>query len=107
MDESAIEDSTVISSLANVRLQVKSRLLKNACCPDKDLVVLVSRTGDEEKLSLWKLQGSKKWEIDMDYGELNGETINGEINALNWSPDGRTSKLCSTGIFHDTFVRFA
>lgn len=95
MDESAIEDNTVISSLANVRLQAKSRLLKNSCCPDKDLVALVSHTGDEEKLSLWKLQGSKKWEIDMDYGELNGETITGEINALNWSPDGRTSQLYS------------
>lgn len=83
------------SSLANVRLQAKSRLLKNSCCPDKDLVALVSHTGDEEKLSLWKLQGSKKWEIDMDYGELNGETITGEINALNWSPDGRTSQLYS------------
>ena len=96
MDGSMMEEvETVISSLAHVRLQAKSRLLRNACCPDKDLVVLVSRSGNEEKLSLWKIQGSKKWEVDMDYGELNGEATDGEISALNWSPDG----IASTNLF--------
>ena len=78
------EDANSIVSLATVRLQAKSRLLLTACCPDKDLVVLISRVGTSDKMSLWKMQGSKKWEVDMNKGDGAVD----EVTALNWSPDG-------------------
>ncbi|KAI5124653.1 hypothetical protein M0805_004261 [Coniferiporia weirii] len=81
-------DETAIASLATVRLQAKSRLLVTACCPDKDLVVLVSRVGTEDKMSLWKMQGAKKWEVDMSSQADAGAPS--EVTALNWSPDGQT-----------------
>ena len=78
-----------ISSLATVRLQAKSRLFLTACCPDKDLVVLISRAGSSDKMSLWKMQGSKKWEVEL--SSEDGEP--GEVTAVNWSPDGAYSSL--------------
>ncbi|KLO20277.1 hypothetical protein SCHPADRAFT_918366 [Schizopora paradoxa] len=82
------ESSSAIVSLAYVRLQLKSRLLSTACCPDKDLVVIISRTGTNagDKMSLWKMQGSKKWEVETGGGLDEHE----EITALGWSPDGQT-----------------
>lgn len=81
-----MESSSAIVSMAHVRLQLKSRLLSTACCPDKDLVVIISRTGTNvgDKMSLWKMQGSKKWEVETGRGVDEHE----EITALGWSPDG-------------------
>ena len=100
-------ESSSITSLALVRLQTESRLLKTACSPDKDLVVILSKVGGEEKMSLWKLTGSKRWEIDMSLGGTASE----EITALGWSPDGndcfilcmRTSFV--TSVFHESFAQ--
>lgn len=77
------EFQTSIKSLATVRLQSKSRLLLSACCPDKDLVVLLSRIGTLDKMSLWKVQGFKIWEVDL--SNENGSSD--EVTALNWSPN--------------------
>ncbi|OBZ78996.1 Anaphase-promoting complex subunit 4 [Grifola frondosa] len=74
---------TSIVSVANVRLPSSSRLLPSSWCPDKDLVLVVSRLGNEEKLSLWKMQGSKKWEID-----IQSDTT--KIVDIAWGPDGQT-----------------
>ncbi len=78
--------SSAIVSLAYVRLQLKSRLLSTACCPDKDLVILISRAGANagDKMSLWKMQGFKKLEVETGQGLDDNE----EITALAWSPDG-------------------
>lgn len=84
-------DSSSITSLANVRLSSKSRLLRTACCPDKDLVLLISRVGNADKLSLWKIQGSKRWEVEVDSSSGNGE----EVTALAWSPDGSYGRILS------------
>ena len=70
--------------LALLQLPTPSRLLASACCPDKDLVVLVSRLGGKDRISLWKLQGPKKWEVDVGTDETNSEDI---VN-IAWSPDG-------------------
>lgn len=75
---------TVISSLATVRLHSTSRLLPSACCPDKDLIVLVTNDGVTEKMSLWKVQGSKKWEVDI----TQEGNVKDEIAAITWGPDG-------------------
>lgn len=87
-EDSTIADTTAIVSLAHVRLQVKSRLLRTACCPDKDLVVLVSDVGSECKMSLWKMQGSKRWEVSLGNCEGTGNERS-EVSALSWSPDGQ------------------
>ena len=88
------EETTAIVSLAAVRLQSKSCLFPTACCPDKDLVVLVSKaTGADERLSLWKLQGAKKWEVDLVRGAV-GADANAEpelVTGLTWSPDGESN----------------
>lgn len=84
MEQSMEGDGTAITSLATVRLQAKSRLFLTACCPDKDLVVLISRVGSGDKMSLWKMQGAKKWEVDLGKGTGAPD----EVTAVNWSPDG-------------------
>lgn len=82
-------DMNAYASIAVLQLPTQSRLLKSACCPDKDLVVLLSRLGGKDKLSLWKMQGSKKWEIDVSVSETDTEDIVG----LAWSPDGQSIAL--------------
>ncbi|KAA1468251.1 hypothetical protein DENSPDRAFT_877957 [Dentipellis sp. KUC8613] len=82
-------DSNAFVSLAMMHMPASSRLLPSACCPDKDLVVVVSRLGGKDRISLWKMQGSKKWEIDVDSGSGHNERI---VNVA-WSPDGQTVVL--------------
>jgi hypothetical protein len=73
------------ASLAVLQLPSQSRLLVSACCPDKDLVILISRLGGKDRMSLWKMQGSKKWEVDVSTEESSAE----EIVGLAWSPNGK------------------
>ncbi|KAJ7487618.1 anaphase-promoting complex, cyclosome, subunit 4-domain-containing protein [Mycena galericulata] len=80
------------ASLAAVHLPSACRLLASACCPDKDLLVLVSRLGGRDRMSLWKMQGSKTWEVDVGTDDKSSEQIVG----LAWSPDGQ-----SIAIAHD------
>lgn len=77
-------EGDAFASLATLRLPSPCRLLSSACCPDKDLIVLISRLGGHDKLSLWKLQGSKKWEVDV--GEV--DDASPTVAALVWSPNG-------------------
>ncbi|THH16998.1 hypothetical protein EW146_g3736 [Bondarzewia mesenterica] len=77
------------ASLAVLQMPPSSRLLPSSCCPDKDLVVVISRLGSKDRVSLWKMQGSKKWEVDI---HLEGGH-NEEIVDLAWSPDGQTIVL--------------
>ncbi|KAJ6604670.1 anaphase-promoting complex, cyclosome, subunit 4-domain-containing protein [Mycena vulgaris] len=80
------------ASLAAVHLPSVCRLLASACCPDKDLLVLVSRLGGRDRMSLWKIQGSKTWEVDVGTDDKSSEQIVG----LAWSPDGQ-----SIAVAHD------
>ncbi|KAJ6575135.1 anaphase-promoting complex, cyclosome, subunit 4-domain-containing protein [Mycena capillaripes] len=80
------------ASLAAVHLPSVCRLLSSACCPDKDLLVLVSRLGGRDRMSLWKMQGSKTWEVDVGTDDKSSEQIVG----LAWSPDGQ-----SIAVAHD------
>ncbi|KAF8898719.1 anaphase-promoting complex, cyclosome, subunit 4-domain-containing protein, partial [Infundibulicybe gibba] len=75
-----------MSCLAAFQLPSPSRLLSSACCPDKDLVALISRLGGQDRLSLWKIQGSKTWEVDVG-GQDNNSA---QIVDLAWSPDGQS-----------------
>ncbi|KAF9466261.1 anaphase-promoting complex, cyclosome, subunit 4-domain-containing protein [Collybia nuda] len=88
------ESANAFAPLAVLQIPSPSRLLASACCPDKDLVVLISRLGGEDRLSLWNYNhGSKVWEVDA--GHTNGTSI-AEIVDLAWSPDGQ-----SVAIVHD------
>ena len=72
-----------IDLLASFRLPSAARLLPTALCPDKDLLLLITTLNNKDRLSLWNLQGSKKWEVEVDASGPNPE----EIVALTWSPD--------------------
>jgi anaphase-promoting complex subunit 4 len=78
-------DQNAFATLADVILPGPSVLFGSACCPDKDLVALVTRHGSQDKLSLWKIQGSQVWEVDV-LGR-DGQTHDTVTN-LCWSPDG-------------------
>ncbi|KAJ7786332.1 anaphase-promoting complex, cyclosome, subunit 4-domain-containing protein [Mycena metata] len=73
------------TSLAAVHLPSVCRLLPSAC-------FLVSRLGGRDRMSLWKMQGSKTWEVDVGTDDKSSEQIVG----LAWSPDGQ-----SIAVAHD------
>ncbi|EIW86695.1 hypothetical protein CONPUDRAFT_134079 [Coniophora puteana RWD-64-598 SS2] len=72
--------------IALIRLPLPCRLLASACCPDKDLLVLFSRLGGRDRMSLWKMQGSKKWEVDLG----DDDNLNEDIVGIAWSSSGQT-----------------
>ncbi len=71
-------------SLAKLSLPASSRLLPSACCPDKDLVVIISHQNGKDHVSLWKMQGSKKWQVDVHSDSVRNQAV----VDLAWSPDG-------------------
>lgn len=90
----ALDNGNFISlGIANV--PPASRLVANACCPDKDLLVLIIRYQNAEKLSLWKMTGVKKWEVEVVHDDITDERVAG----LAWSPDGAA---VIAGAFDDT-----
>lgn len=68
------------ATLATIQFPSPAHLLASSWCPDKDLLVVIIRLSGKDRLSLWKMQGSKKWEVDIDTGSL---------VAVTWSPDGK------------------
>jgi anaphase-promoting complex subunit 4 len=62
----------------------KTYLSQGACNPEKDLVLLIHCSESRDTLSLWKLQGSKRWEIDV----VGNFDVNGSLRHISWSPDG-------------------
>ena len=86
-------ESNAFAPIAILQLPSSCRLLASACSPDKDLVVLISRLGGKDRMALWKLQGSKKWEVDVGCDENNTEAIVG----LAWSPSGIFGFSCCKG----------
>lgn len=78
--------ANAFTPLANFRLPSPSRLVANSCCPEKDLVVLFSRLGGTDRMSLWNIsQGSRIWEMSVSEGNVNSQAI-----GIAWSPDGMT-----------------
>lgn len=73
------------ASIANLRLPTTARLLPTSWCPDKDLLAVILRTNNRDKLSLWKMQGAKKWEIGFD----GYDPVSEEIVDFTWGTDGR------------------
>lgn len=83
----AIVMASTIVSLARLQLPFASRLLPSSWCPDKDLLVVIPRVGSKDRLSLWNMQGSKKWEVEVD----SDNTAKNTIVDIAWSPDGMFS----------------
>ncbi|KZT74640.1 hypothetical protein DAEQUDRAFT_311 [Daedalea quercina L-15889] len=74
-------------SLAVVQLPSHARLLPSSWCPDKDLLAIVTRPRGKDRLSLYKMQGSKVWEVNFD---VDGSTGDEEVVDIAWSPDCQT-----------------
>lgn len=70
--------------VSNFHIPTASRLLLSAWCPTMDLLVLVSRIADKDRLGLWRMHGVKVWEVEVSKGESPSE----EITSVAWSPDG-------------------
>ncbi|TFK30461.1 hypothetical protein FA15DRAFT_676805 [Coprinopsis marcescibilis] len=78
--------SNAFPPLANVQIPAQSRAISTSCCPDKDLVLLISRLGGLDRISLWNSnQGTKVWETDV--GDEDA-TVN--VDGIAWSPDGQS-----------------
>jgi hypothetical protein len=71
---------------STITLAHPSRLYPSACCPDKDLFIVISRYGNKDRVALWKMQGSKKWEVDV----ARGSTVS-EVVSVAWNPNGTLS----------------
>ncbi|KAJ3010595.1 hypothetical protein NUW54_g2431 [Trametes sanguinea] len=84
--------ATTIAPVATISLPNPARILRTAWCPDKDLVVILSRFAHQEKLSLWKMSGSKKWEIDL---PGNNDYHVDRIVDIAWSPDVQSIAVVS------------
>ncbi|KAG9055773.1 hypothetical protein FS842_001229 [Serendipita sp. 407] len=66
-----------------------ARLVPGACNPEKDLVLLIHHTDPRSTISLWKLQGTKRWEIDA----VANFDQTGWLRQVAWSPDGEKFAL--------------
>ena len=76
--------TTSFNTLADFQTPAPCRILSSSCCLDKDLVILISRLGSLDRVSLWNItQGSKIWEV-----EVGEDMDNTSIVDLAWSPDG-------------------
>lgn len=70
--------------LGSFSVEPDTRLVSGACNPEKDLVLLIHRGETRDTLSLWKLQGSKRWEVDT----ISNFEQTGKLRHVSWSPDG-------------------
>ncbi|KAI0639387.1 anaphase-promoting complex, cyclosome, subunit 4-domain-containing protein [Trametes polyzona] len=85
--------ATTIAPVATISLPYPGRILRSSWCPDKDLVVIVSKFAHQERLSLWKMSGSKKWEVDLPEGTA--ESRDKEVVDIAWSPDVQSIAVVS------------
>ena len=91
--------TNVFSALPVAHLTSPGRLLSTSCCPDKDLVVVLSRLGGTDRMSLWNIsQGLKVWDVDV--SEKNGPT---HVVGLVWSPNGRFFSNANPAVFLTAF----
>ncbi|KAI1797865.1 anaphase-promoting complex, cyclosome, subunit 4-domain-containing protein [Ganoderma leucocontextum] len=84
---------TSIAPVANTQLPTTSRVLPTSWCPDKDLLVVTSHVSHQEKMTLYKMQGSKKWEVTIQ-PQLLGK-MEAEVVGVAWSPDAQSIAVAS------------
>lgn len=74
--------------LTDFALPSSSKLFPLSWCPTMDLFVIAIPLGNRHRLTLWKMGGSKVWDVEVARLEngIDGETQS--INGVAWSPDG-------------------
>ena len=92
----AMEGRDAFASVAQITFPAGSRVLRSSWCPDKDLLVAIHKFGSKDKLSLWKMHGAKKWEVELD-ASVNGKE---EVVDIAWSPDGMQSSRNDVSVCH-------
>ncbi|KAI0757002.1 anaphase-promoting complex, cyclosome, subunit 4-domain-containing protein [Daedaleopsis nitida] len=85
--------STTIAPVATIQLPSASRVLHASWCPDKDLVVVISRAAHQEKMILYKMQGGKKWEVVIQPSNVG--KVQTEVTGVAWSPDVQSIAVVS------------
>ena len=78
--------SQAFACIANVSFPSATRVLPSSWCPDKDLLALVTNVVGKDRLSLWKMQGGKIWEVDV-YPDAGEGSTQSRIVEVSWSPD--------------------
>ena len=94
------------SQLGQFYVAPSSRIPPGACNSEKDLVILVQRGESRDTISLWRLQGTKRWEIDV----IANHNSAGRVRSVAWSPDGKSwfpSPTSETNRIGSTGNRFA
>lgn len=81
--------SQAFASIANTFFPTEARVLPSSWCPDKDLLALITNVAGKDRLSLWKMQGSKIWEVDVHPDATEGSTES-RIVDISWSPDSQS-----------------
>ena len=76
------------SPTANVAFASRGRIIHSSWCPDKDLLVVIVRVAGKDRLSLWKMQGSKIWEVDI-VAEAADASTESTVIDVTWSPDSK------------------
>ena len=77
---------TTIASVATIQFPAATHILRTSWCPDKDLLVVFSRVSHQTKMTLYKMQGSKKWEAIIQSRQVGKTEV--EVVGVAWSPDG-------------------
>ena len=99
--------SSTIASVATVQFPTATLVLRTAWCPDKDLFVVFSRASHQTRMTLYKMQGAKKWEIAIQ--PRNVGKLDVDVTSVAWSPDGENnfvSSLPLTFIYCVTIAQF-
>ena len=78
--------ATTIVPVATIRLPNPSRILHASWCPDKDLLLVISRVAGKARMTLYKMQGTKTWEVALQHPAQ--PKVQEEIVSVTWSPDG-------------------
>lgn len=78
--------ATSIASVATVQFSSATQILRTSWCPDKDLLVVFSRVSHQSKMTLYKMQGAKKWEVVIQPRQVGKAEV--DIVGVAWSPDG-------------------
>jgi anaphase-promoting complex subunit 4 len=87
VSEAASASDSVFSLIGSLHLPTPSRLPENACCPNKDLIIVIMGGGLKEKMLLLNLEGNKKWETEA----VSDGMDRNRIMSVAWSPDGEST----------------
>lgn len=73
--------------LSDISPHPGSLLFPSSWCPSMDLFVLAAPLSNRHRLTLWKMGGTKLWDVEVGRGEAQSE----RIVDVAWSPSGTSS----------------